>query len=97
MVAKAKELDTSKSSGAAVQNFKSVKPSKSDDLRLHYIIIDGLTSSWREFLALHELSTKIKLSYDILATTPEKDKGNYIPNIPTPTGYDESFSSTNDW
>ena len=89
-------MDTSKLSGTAVLNSKALKPSKSDDFLLHYIIIDGLTSSWREFLALHELSTKIKLSSEILATSPQKDR-DYIPNVPTPTGRDDPYSSSNDW
>jgi hypothetical protein len=37
-----------------------------DGISLHYILMDGLTSSWREFLALHELRASIKLLPNVL-------------------------------
>lgn len=43
-----------------------------DSLTLHYVLLDGMTSNFREYLALHDLGTKIKLLPEILATVQEE-------------------------
>ena len=42
------------------------------DGTLHYILLDGLTSSWREFLALHELGSRVKLGPEVLGSDPRE-------------------------
>ena len=70
----------------------STSKNSTDDISVHYIILDGLTSSWREFLALHELSTKVQLAPHILNPTPRA-----VPSgIMTPNGRDVSVHD-NDW
>lgn len=46
---------------------ESIGRSGTDALYLHYIILDGLTSSWREYLAIHEMPRKVLLTPHILA------------------------------
>lgn len=46
---------------------ESIGRSGTDALCLHYIILDGLTSSWREYLAIHEMPRKVILTPHILA------------------------------
>lgn len=58
------------------------KGSGTDVLSLHYIIIDGLTSSWREFLALQEMSSKVQLAQCVLTA---ETKGRLF-ELATPTG-----------
>jgi hypothetical protein len=61
---------------------ESIGRSGTDALCLHYIILDGLTSSWREYLAIHEMPRKVILTPHILAGTTKgiSDDG------ATPTG-----------
>ena len=63
--------------------------SGTDALCLHYIILDGLTSSWREFLAIHEMPRKVLLTPHILSgvTKDIPDDG------ATPTGRGPSRDS----
>lgn len=63
--------------------------SGTDALCLHYIILDGLTSSWREFLAIHEMPRKVLLTPHILSgvTKDIPDDG------ATPTGRGPSKDS----
>ena len=63
--------------------------SGTDALCLHYIILDGLTSSWREFLAIHEMPRKVLLTPHILSgvTKDIPDDG------ATPTGRGSSRDS----
>lgn len=60
-----------------------------DALCLHYIILDGLTSSWREYLAIHEMPRKVLLTPHILSgvTRDIPDDG------ATPTGRGQSRDS----
>ena len=60
----------------------SRKMKGTDVISVNYIILDGLTSSWREFLALHELAVKVNLSSDILAGAPQE----VFSSLHTPTG-----------
>lgn len=48
-------------------SIESIGRSGTDALCLHYIILDGLTSSWREYLAIHEMPRKVLLTPHILA------------------------------
>ena len=63
-------------------NGNTGKGSGTDALSLHYIIIDGLTSSWREFLALQEMSSKVQLAQCVLTTVKKES----VFESSTPTG-----------
>ena len=65
----------------------SGKVSGTDVLSLHYIIIDGLTSSWREFLALQEMSSKVQLAQCVL--TAAKKESVFELSTPTESQSDE--------
>ena len=70
-------------------SIESIGRSGTDALCLHYIILDGLTSSWREYLAIHEMPRKVILTPHILAgiTKGISDDG------ATPTGRGPSKDS----
>jgi hypothetical protein len=61
----------------------SKKTKGTDVISVNYIILDGLTSSWREFLALHEVAVKVNLASDILAAAPQE----MFSDLHTPTGH----------
>ena len=94
-----KQTTTTSSTATTTTTDKTIKSrtvstskNSTDDISVHYIILDGLTSSWREFLALHELSTKVQLAPHILNPTPRA-----VPSgIMTPNGRDVSVHD-NDW
>lgn len=62
-----------------------------DAIPLHYIILDGLTSSWREFLALHDLGCKVKLLPDILANCTKEMYSTSTPTVTTPRAQEDSY------
>jgi hypothetical protein len=61
----------------------SKKIKGTDVISVNYIILDGLTSCWREFLALHEVAVKVNLASDILAAAPQE----MFSDLHTPTGH----------
>jgi len=46
---------------------------KVKSLTLQYTYLDSLTSSWREFLAVHDIENSSPLIVDILASKPVSD------------------------
>jgi hypothetical protein len=75
---------------------RSNKSNGSDAIPLHYIILDGLTSSWREFLALHDLGCKVKLLPDILANSVKEMYSTSTPTVTTPRASQEDSYHAND-
>lgn len=76
-------------------NSKTNKSNGTDAILLHYIILDGLTSSWREFLALHDLGSKVKLLPDILAISVKEMYSSSTPTVSTPSASQEdSYNHT---
>lgn len=65
-------------------NTNSNKSNGTDAVFLHYIILDGLTSSWREFLALHDLGCKVKLLPEVLSNNIEEMNSTSTPALSTP-------------